>query len=119
MTDKDLQAIRARVEAASPGPWTVAEDIEAGGCVLDATGRNICTAGLDGGAPGPRRDEDQTFIATARTDVPALLAEVERLKAALQTARGALADIAGLSPSEIARGVGQRKAQRIYDDTAP
>ena len=50
-------------------------------------------------------------------DTPALIAEVRRLRDVSDTARGALADIAGMSAREIADGVAQRKAQRIYNET--
>ena len=45
MTDLDLEAIKARAEAANGGPW-----------------------------------KDAEFVAHARTDVPALIAEVKRLR---------------------------------------
>lgn len=45
-----------------------------------------------------------------------LLAEVDRLRGLLDTAREALADIATLNPSEAK--VAAWKAQRIYDATA-
>jgi len=48
-------------------------------------------------------------------DAPALVAEVEKLQADLQTALGALADIANMTKGEIARGTAQRKAARIYN----
>lgn len=55
LADLDLDAIEARVAAASPGPWVI-------------TGDNPCSNG------------DGPFIAHAREDVPALLAEVRRLR---------------------------------------
>jgi hypothetical protein len=48
-------------------------------------------------------------------DVPTLIAEVRRLRDDLQTALGALADIANMTDGEVARNVPRRKAQRIYD----
>lgn len=60
----DLDAIRARAEAATEGPWFAWDR---------AVGWNIVIT----------RPEDAAFIAAARTDVPALLAEVERLREAL------------------------------------
>ena len=60
----DLPSILARAEAATPGPWTF--DIDAfGGGRLAAT------------------EADHAFILHARTDIPALCAEVARLRAAL------------------------------------
>jgi hypothetical protein len=85
----DLDAIEARAEAATEGPWQydgmpLREDAEYG---------HIVTGG---GTPGSMREhqicwvgetlnlrapEDAEFIAHARADVPALLAEVRRLRA--------------------------------------
>jgi hypothetical protein len=90
----DLDAIEARAEAATEGPWQydgmpLREDAEYG---------HIVTGG---GTPGSMREhqicwvgetlnlrapEDAEFIAHARVDVPALLAEVERLRAAVRQA---------------------------------
>ena len=93
MTADDLDAIRARVEAATEGPWeafatTVAARVDTGcrgGCSgLPGVHETACGWEDVAGAA----DRDATFIAHARTDVPALLAEVERLRAGIE----ALAD---------------------------
>ncbi len=74
----DLDAIEARVEAATEGPWTVGANAGCGCCRWirqgDEDGPQICNA--------DDRGDDQ-FIAHARTDVPALVAEVRRLREAL------------------------------------
>jgi hypothetical protein len=49
------------------------------------------------------------------TDVPALLKDARELRDALQTASGALADIAHMTDRERAEDVPRKKAQRIYD----
>lgn len=86
MTPDELGAIKARADAATPGPW---ETLVAG-------------TGIRGGVPyawlGPVKGDrvmpvlerqnagtvaDAEFAAHARTDVPALVAEVERLWEAL------------------------------------
>ena len=78
----DLEAIKARCEAATPGPWAVANiapgwaEDENDWCVVpgvvESCGSDMC---------GPVvRSADAAFIASARTDVPALVAEVERLR---------------------------------------
>lgn len=59
-TPMDLEGIRERAEKASPGPWNVLA------CQMMYEEWNA---------------EDGEFIAHARTDVPLLLAEVERLRA--------------------------------------
>ena len=81
MTREQLDAIRARVEAATPGPW------EAGTAFccpdmgwVDGPKRTVCPV-----YEGTKRTHtldanDAEFIAHARVDVSALLAEVERLR---------------------------------------
>ena len=66
----DLEAIRQRVEAATPGPW----ELIGGGEFV--TGADVLVAPDDGGVTA----DNAIFIAHAREDVPALLAEVERLR---------------------------------------
>jgi len=67
VTELDLTAIKKRVEAASAGPWTAAQD-------------GLVWAGRLGDPVSGSTDlEDAEFIAACRTDVPALVAEVERL----------------------------------------
>jgi hypothetical protein len=87
----DLDAIRARCEVATDGPWTTEGEV----------------ARIESGEPGAWGDpvvdvvylghgaselhlseEDAEFIAAARTDVPALIAEVERLRALLDGRHG-------------------------------
>ena len=65
-----LTEIGARVEAATPGPWTWASHETADAdkwAVFDATDHAIAT-NSDGWGP------DAVFIATARNDMPALVA---------------------------------------------
>ena len=86
MTNEQLQAIKARCEAATPGPW------EPG--TLDYMRVEVYQA-----PEAPKvnplrwqracicreaRDQDADFIAYAREDIPALLAEVERLRGECQ-----------------------------------
>lgn len=80
MDKAELQAIRARADAATEGPWT---GIERGNSVVS---RGVATVAYDG---QPRKNvcsgispksSDAAFIAAARTDVPALCDEVERLQ---------------------------------------
>jgi len=97
MTDEELQAIRARVEAATPGPWKVEgrhpsyspDRFQVDGIVTAYDDperadfpRPIQIVETDSGCYPPYL-ADAEFIAQARTDVPALLAEVERLRAEL------------------------------------
>lgn len=74
MTHKELTEIRARAEAATPGPW-----IYKNGEVENADGGGGAWIFHDGDYPGTG-----DFIAHARNDVPALVDEVERLREALK-----------------------------------
>ncbi len=86
MTEEELKAIRARVEAASPGPWSI--DLEdPTPCAL-----HTCSDGT-AYACGPRvggvkqANQDLIFITSARTDTLALLEEVEQLKKDLKVVK--------------------------------
>lgn len=78
MTPEELRDIRARAEAASPGPWYL----------LGAPGRYISRSdgsGLGATMPGNHVAicmvrTDAVFLHAARTDVPVLCDEVERLR---------------------------------------
>ncbi|BDZ40803.1 hypothetical protein GCM10025865_01020 [Paraoerskovia sediminicola] len=95
----DLEAIRKITDAATPGPWSWRNT---GAVYLHCEHTRIVMAfsrmGMQGAQPAFRdsggllRDAgreniydypDAKFIAHARTDVPALIAEVERLRAEL------------------------------------
>jgi hypothetical protein len=81
MTEDELLAIEARANAATPGPW----EVEQKGCtVLRAPNGPPADQSLMGDEQyypwTPDRIEDWQFIASARTDVPALVAEVRRLR---------------------------------------
>ncbi len=87
MTEQELAEMDARVEAASPGPWrwsvnpsAMAEDVGS----IDAPGGRVCWFGdqtqyypCEGEPPSA---SDLAFIIAARADVPALIAEVRRLR---------------------------------------
>ena len=82
----DLAAIRARVEAATGGPWEVDDsgfEVEVNDSTLTLSlyiDREPASAHER--AHGPKMSpEDATFIAHARTDIPALLGLVEHLLA--------------------------------------
>jgi len=92
MTDDELQAIQARADAATPGPWGY---MFLGGeyhvcpeSTLTAVGSGLRLAhvleNFDRRTEGydPAAEPNAEFIANARSDIPALLAEVRRLRAA-------------------------------------
>ncbi len=75
ITKERLAEIKARCEAATEGPWEQEDCRE--NHIATATGMDIAHA--------PKQINAQ-FIAHARTDVPALLTEVERLRGLIKTA---------------------------------
>lgn len=76
---EQLNAIKERVANATPGPWLVEESRYEGRFNAASADENYdlpaCLMGI----------EDAEFVTHAREDVPALVAEVERLRKALQT----------------------------------
>ena len=84
----DLDAIRARCDAATPGPWkvqdhdgwywvVVKDDDEDDGWMPDAV--------FDDGSAGAEyaatcKPHDREFLVAARTDIPALLAYIDELE---------------------------------------
>ena len=99
MSELDLDAIRARCDAATKGPWNVvALTCPNGNAIVDSiTGAgepqwsdygegegewftdSLVLVETDMGVYGPTMPDAQ-FIAAARTDVPALLAHIEELE---------------------------------------
>jgi len=88
MSELDLAAIRARADAATPAPWklwgmsVLADPV--GDSNLD-TAIHVANTSYRN-AQGHPRTNDADFIAHARSDVPALLAEVARLRAIIGSA---------------------------------
>lgn len=87
----DLEAIRLRVDAATPGPWgsvpqerTHIPTRYPRPAAVTVSGSVIWECTYRQGNEQPNRDAD--FISNARTDVPALLAEVERLRGLVRRA---------------------------------
>ena len=90
----DLDAIEARAEAATPGPWTarLRDDMWE---INDGSGSNFvsivescwlpddCDAGQYGGIPDV---DDARFIAHARADIPALVAELRAAREVVEAA---------------------------------
>lgn len=79
MTEAELDRIEALVAVATPGPWTAERD---------ALGhwRIVWPHSANSSVLRKQKlfsDEDIEFIAAARTDVPALAAEVRRFRAVL------------------------------------
>jgi len=98
MTQEELDAIKARCEAATAGPWHWSGDYPSdapcphgtdwtdhGPDLTSSTDPVITSSGYDASSLDVS-DADAEFIAAARSDVPALLAEIERLEALLDEA---------------------------------
>lgn len=73
LTEEQLAAIKARAEAATPGAWGI-EHVERR---IWAGNERVCFLF---GQDRRQNENNGVFIAHAREDVPALLAEVERLR---------------------------------------
>jgi hypothetical protein len=74
MTKEELQAIKARLAAAMPGPWTIKRGRYV---VSDRLLYDVDTSCVYG-------EDNLVFIAHAPTDIAALLDEVEKLRAKLK-----------------------------------
>jgi hypothetical protein len=91
----ELSAIYDRCRRATPGPWVACRDHS----VIGGIGGPICQMDEDdaivvgqAGDWGPSNDpwDDAEFIAHARSDVPRLLAEVQRVRMELAGYRARL-----------------------------
>ena len=88
MTDEELAEIEARVAAASPGPWTSfveGRDHQSGDDFIRISESDaeddMYVSRFGGSGSRPASTADQDFIAHARQDVPAMIAEIRRLRA--------------------------------------
>lgn len=75
MTPQELDEIRTRCDAATSGPWLI--EVDEFGIDVLANGRLLST---NTGRESLVSVEEAIFIANARSDIPDLLAEVERLR---------------------------------------
>ena len=77
VTDEELDRIEARLRDATPGPWVSfveGRDHDSGSSFIQTTASDIELSGATAA--------DQDFIAHSRQDLPKLLIEVRRLRAA-------------------------------------
>lgn len=91
MTDEEIAAIRARAEAATPGPWET-DDVESWYVYKVERGSGVATEVAEF-LSRMLRQSDAAFVAHARQDVPDLLAEIERLRGLLQREHDARLEI--------------------------
>ena len=94
LTPDQLDAIRSRLNAATPGPWIAEYSSEQGNCVIPhdalSTREAVCVTRLYHAAA------DAELIAHAPTDLADLLTEVDRLTADLAAAAAKLATISDM-----------------------
>ena len=76
MTDEELAAIESRANAATREPWIVGDAY-----VPTASLSAVSVYGMGMEVAECQMDTDGAFIAAARVDVPALIAEVRSLRA--------------------------------------
>ena len=84
ITDEELAAMKARVEATTAGPWKPSfegRDHWAGDSVILTGDQDIYVSAEDYKGGGGHFCADLDFIAHARQDVPRLISEVEKLRA--------------------------------------
>ena len=88
VTDEELGAIKARLDAATAGPWR---------SMVEGRDHTSGSSFIMTGEGTTRRNDieltgatvaDQDFIAHARQDVPRLVAEIERLRRVLKQSGG-------------------------------
>lgn len=82
MTEQELEEIEKRANAATPGPWEFRR-LRSGVSVLDAHAIAARSVDCHCGEVDRLSEPTLEFIAHAREDVPALIAEVRRLGAML------------------------------------
>jgi hypothetical protein len=113
MQTSDLEAIKARLAAASPGPWHHGSVDDRLHAVFDANADGeICTLyDVDGeGFPADAFQGDAAnaeLIAHAPTDLAALVAEVERLRGENERQADRLRRVAGLLPVSLSTALGE------------
>lgn len=84
MSKEELREIEKRAHAATPGTWTLKEDMGAPWIVTQAQDAPLL-GGLQYYPTAPDDPADWEFIAHARQDIPALIAEVRRLQTLLDS----------------------------------
>ncbi len=122
MNEKELAEIEARAEAATPGPWDIGHEappLYAGNnCITAKLGERVAI--IFEANHNFELDNSANFIAHARQDVPALVAEVRRLTNLLEALEfltedetGMLSD-APLTPDKLVEILRLLKDQRDY-----
>ena len=90
----DLEPIQQRIQAASRGPWNFSDGASAL-LLVDYDGVGIASFG---GYPPRQRGADVEFCTEARTDLPALVREVERLRYEVRAYRAEVERLTSTAP---------------------
>jgi hypothetical protein len=121
MTEHDLQQIRDRLAAASPGPWLHTPDAPQQVWGPGGPGHGViaetCMAGLQP-YPGGQQARDAAFIAHARQDVAALLDALDRHRAAAAAAARYLRSLRAGMPLLAERGADSAPFRAAADRSA-
>jgi len=98
LSKEQLDAIRQRADAATPGPWRalISEEFDYQWIVVstneDVAIDSVCVVGH---ALSERAEEDAHFIAAASSDIPALLLYIAALEAEIALLREAIRNLGG------------------------
>lgn len=94
----DLDPIKKRCEAATPGPWPCRSFRN----VLDGTVSKFLQ--FNNERVFVSFDKDREFISTSREDIPALIAEIEQLRSKIADAKSILSRARGGRDGDTAEG---------------
>jgi hypothetical protein len=106
VTNEELQAIRHREMRATPGPWFHGKNTKHEHNVYGPQQEDITPAFTDQNYGRSMVPEDATFIANARTDIPALLDELDSLRRRIGTSIRAAEELAVLYPGDVGQMIG-------------
>ena len=88
MTTLDLEPIKERLAAATPGPWKAKEDSWDGySVVIDDSGPGVSIIAEQIGQGEDKGRGDAEFIAHAPEDIAALITEVETLRGQVEAVK--------------------------------
>lgn len=123
MTEERIAEIRGREKVATQGPWRAkCEILEADECgnataemtYVSTNDKGICIL-YGRGHDDANTQEDAAFIAHAREDIPALLDEVERLRAENERQKEVISFLGDAAKGLVCDEVERRKCEQQED----
>lgn len=123
LTEERIAEIRGREKVATQGPWRAkCEILEADECgnataemtYVSTNDKGICIL-YGRGHDDANTQEDATFIAHAREDIPALLDEVERLRAENERQKEVISFLGDAAKGLVCDEVERRKCEQQED----